>query len=69
LELEINRLNGKIAEIKSNNDNSSVTLSKQQLQDLKDSTLFRLKLGTQAPGYKAAVKALDRFISDLLKLI
>lgn len=40
----------------------------QQLPDLeamRDRILKDLKLGRQAPGYKAAVKALDRFIDEL----
>ncbi len=35
------------------------------LDELRDRTLNSLKLGKQAPGYKAAAKALDRFIQDL----
>lgn len=40
----------------------------QQIPDLegtRDRVLFELKLGKQAPGYKAAVKALDRYIDEL----
>jgi hypothetical protein len=35
------------------------------LEALRDSILSGLKLGKQAPGYKAAQKALDHFISQL----
>lgn len=35
------------------------------LEVLRDRLLFELKLGKQAPGYKAAQKALNRFIAEL----
>jgi len=35
------------------------------LEALRDRVLFDLKLGKQAPGYKAAQKALNRFIAEL----
>ena len=35
------------------------------LEALRDRILKSLKLGTQAPGYKAAKKALDQFINEL----
>ncbi len=35
------------------------------LEALRDRILFDLKLGKQAPGYKAAQKALNRFIAKL----
>lgn len=37
------------------------------LQEIRDLVLRDLKLGKQAPGYKAAVKALDRFVDQLGK--
>lgn len=35
------------------------------LEAMRDRILSDLKLGKQAPGYKAAAKALDRFITEL----
>lgn len=35
------------------------------LEALRDRILKNLKLGTQAPGYKAVRKALDQFIREL----
>jgi len=37
----------------------------RDLESLRDRILFDLKLGKQAPGYKAAQKALNRFIAEL----
>lgn len=34
-------------------------------QGIRDKVLFSLKMGKQAPGYKSAVKALDRFIAEM----
>lgn len=38
---------------------------RQDYQAIRDKVLTSLKLGKQAPGYKSAVKALDRFIAEL----
>ncbi|WP_347566188.1 hypothetical protein [Scytonema sp. UIC 10036] len=35
------------------------------LENVRDQVLLRLKLGKQAPGYKAALKALNDFIAAL----
>lgn len=35
------------------------------LETLRDQVLLQLKLGKQAPGYKAALKALNHFIAEL----
>ena len=35
------------------------------LEAMRDRILKSLKLGTQAPGYKAARKALDQFIKEI----
>lgn len=35
------------------------------LEAVRDRVLSGLKLGKQAPGYKAAAKTLDRFITEL----
>ena len=40
-------------------------LSHPDYQAIRDRALASLKLGKQAPGYKSAVKALDRFIAEL----
>ena len=37
----------------------------EDLEKTRDRVLKRLKLGKQAPGYKAAVKALDMMIDEL----
>jgi predicted DNA-binding ribbon-helix-helix protein len=44
------------------------SLSKRIFSDLeliRDSVLFNLKVGKQAPGYKVALKALNQFIKQL----
>ncbi len=38
------------------------------LEALRDRILLDLKLGKQVPGYKAAQKALNRFIAELTNL-
>ena len=38
------------------------------LEEIRDRVLKSLKLGTQAPGYKIARKALDQFIRELTEL-
>jgi hypothetical protein len=40
-------------------------VSEGRLEKTRDRVLKRLKLGKQAPGYKAAVKALDMMIDEL----
>ncbi len=37
----------------------------EALEALRDHILLELKLGKQATGYKAALKALNRFIAEL----
>jgi hypothetical protein len=39
-----------------------------ELENLRNRILFDLKLGKQASGYKAAQKALNRFIAELPSL-
>jgi predicted DNA-binding ribbon-helix-helix protein len=39
----------------------------RNLESIRDAVLFGLKIGKQAPGYKAAQKALNRFIDELIK--
>ncbi|MCL1475697.1 hypothetical protein [Argonema antarcticum] len=36
-----------------------------ELEEIRDRTLASLRLGKQAPGYKAAKLALDKFIEEL----
>jgi metal-responsive CopG/Arc/MetJ family transcriptional regulator len=51
-------------------ENSALRQQQGQSPDLdavRDRILSELKLGRQAPGYKAAAKALDRFINELMK--
>ena len=38
---------------------------RQDYQVIRDKVLSGLKLGKQAPGYKSAIKALDRFIAEI----
>ncbi len=40
-----------------------------ELEILRDRLLSELKLGKQAPGYKTAHKALNRFISELIRSV
>lgn len=44
----------------------SVGLPVASLEILRDRVLSEMKLGKQAPGYKTAQKALNRFISELI---
>ncbi|MBX9256948.1 hypothetical protein H1Q63_23980 [Desmonostoc muscorum CCALA 125] len=46
--------------------NQETGLSVASLEILRDRLLSELKLGKQAPGYKTAQKALNRFISELI---
>lgn len=46
--------------------NQETGLSVASLEILRDRILSELKLGKQAPGYKTAQKALNRFISELI---
>lgn len=52
-----------LEETRSQSTNPTVELS--DLTKIRDRTLAELKLGRQAPGYKAAQKALDSFIKQL----
>lgn len=38
---------------------------RQDYQGIRDKVLSSLKLGKQAPGYKSALKALERFIEEI----
>ncbi len=42
-----------------------IAFSQVELELLRDHILSELKLGKQAPGYKAIQKALNRFIAEL----
>ncbi len=44
---------------------ATTPLSVTTLETLRDQVLLQLKLGKQAPGYKAALKALNHFIAAL----
>lgn len=63
----------KLAELTRENEELKTELSQlqkesQKRQDyevIRDKVLNSLKLGKQAPGYKSAVKALDRFIAEI----
>ena len=67
----------KIAELIHENEELRVKVSELQNQKqkaaeqhrdyqvIRDQALASLKLGRQAPGYKSAVKALDRFIAEI----
>ena len=63
----------KLAELVRENEELKTQLSqlrheseeRQDYQLIRDNVLAGLKLGKQAPGYKSAVKALDRFIAEI----
>ena len=63
----------KVAELMRENSELKAQLSQLQqeseqerdYQAIRDKVLNSLKLGKQAPGYKSAVKALDRFIAEV----
>lgn len=63
----------KLAELIRENEELKTQLSQlrheseehQDYQLIRDNVLAGLKLGKQAPGYKSAVKALDRFIAEI----
>ncbi len=44
---------------------ATTPLSVARLETLRDQVLLQLKLGKQAPGYKAALKVLNHFIAAL----
>ncbi len=61
-----------IPEIQNLNQNNAVLMERKaiafsqiELELLRDRILLDLKLGKQAPGYKAVQKALNRFIAEL----
>jgi hypothetical protein len=49
-----------------NSDLRQQTEQRKDLEAIRNRILSELKLGRQAPGYKAAAKALDRLIAQLL---
>ena len=46
---------------------ATTPLSVARLETVRDQVLLQLKLGKQAPGYKAALKALNHFIAALTR--
>lgn len=67
-EEEIERLKAEIQGLSQENvqrvERATIALPQiPDLEALRDRVLFDLKLGKQAPGYKAAQKALNRFIA------
>ena len=46
-------------------ERKTIAFSQIELEVLRDRILSELKLGKQAPGYKAIQKALNRFIAEL----
>lgn len=46
-------------------ERTAIAFSQVELELLRDRILLDLKLGKQAPGYKAIQKALNRFIAEL----
>lgn len=72
-EEEIERLKVEIQELSQKNallvERATITLPLMaDLETLRDRILFDLKLGKQASGYKAAQKALNRFVAELTHL-
>jgi hypothetical protein len=59
---EIQNLNQKNAVLM---EQKAIAFSQIELELLRDRILLDLKLGKQAPGYKAVQKALNRFIAEL----
>jgi len=47
-------------------ERTTMALSQPELELLRNRILLDLKLGKQAPGYKAVQKALNRFITELI---
>ena len=66
---EIERLKAEVQRLREENallvERSRENILAPSLEDLRERVLSSLKLGKQAPGYKAAQKALERFISEL----
>ncbi|BAB78334.1 hypothetical protein ACN23B_28220 (plasmid) [Anabaena sp. FACHB-709] len=62
LKLEIQNLTQKNVALM---ERTAITFSQVELELLRDRILLDLKLGKQAPGYKAVQKALNRFIAEL----
>lgn len=64
LRRKCSELESSLASVKPNQEEPR-TRSLPDLDAIANRILKNLKLGTQAPGYKAARKALDLFIGDL----
>lgn len=62
LKAEIQNLNQKNAVLM---ERKAIAFSQVELELLRDRILLDLKLGKQAPGYKAVQKALNRFIAEV----
>lgn len=66
---EIERLKAEVQRLSDENallvERSRENFLAPALEELRERVLSSLKLGKQAPGYKAAQKALERFISEL----
>ena len=64
---EIERLKAEVQRLSEENtllvERSRENILTPSLEDLRERVLSSLKLGKQAPGYKAAQKALERFIT------
>jgi len=65
LSQQIEELQSENLELKAQISQLQQEAQRQDYQVMRDKVLASLKLGKQAPGYKAAVKALDRFIAEM----
>lgn len=67
LKSELEQVRAENASLKSTASDSGLqqTQSKNELLEMRDLVLASLKLGKQAPGYKAAKQALDKFVEAL----
>ena len=74
-EVELDRLKAKVQNLQKENsaqrERSAVTFIYDivDFDAIRDRTLFELKLGRQASGYKTAQKALDKMIAELKFLV
>lgn len=64
-EQQLEKLQSENSQLKDQLSQLQKELEHQDYQVIRDKVLASLKLGKQAPGYKSAVKVLDRFIAEI----
>lgn len=62
---EVERLRSENESLRQELDAARQSTPLPDLEEMRDRILKNLKLGTQAPGYKVARKALDQFIREI----